>query len=249
MEEPAITPTASMAAKSTILPDVEASKLAPVAKGDKHLWGIYIFLCFISVIELYSASSREVTSAGMGVYGTIIRHASMLFAGFGLIYLLQRTHYRKLLLWIPIFAILSVVMMLYTTFWGEYINGARRSFRLVFISIQPSEFVGGYKQRLTIGDVNIYARFEGIGVFSGKRVLGCAVLRHLVLYGCEGLLQFSSRGGASYIQHKGRGAEKQIALSGGYCRGSPDGNPPRDRNFQVQHILQLSVRNNVLKAH
>ncbi len=141
MEEPAITPTASMAAKSTILPDVEASKLAPVAKGDKHLWGIYIFLCFISVIELYSASSREVTSAGMGVYGTIIRHASMLFAGFGLIYLLQRTHYRKLLLWIPIFAILSVVMMLYTTFWGEYINGARRSFRLVFISIQPSEFL------------------------------------------------------------------------------------------------------------
>ena len=52
------------------LPLEQTDKYAPVAKGDKHIWGIYIFLIIISVIELYSASSREVATAGMGVYGT-----------------------------------------------------------------------------------------------------------------------------------------------------------------------------------
>lgn len=139
MEEPAITPATETT--TTVLPNVGASKLAPVAKGDKHLWGIYIFLCFISVIELYSASSREVVSAGLGVYGTVVRHAMFLLIGFGIICLLQRTHYRKILMVIPLIALASVAMMLYTTFFGEYINGARRSFRFFFISIQPSEFL------------------------------------------------------------------------------------------------------------
>ncbi len=116
-------------------------RLAPVAKGDKHIWGIYIFLILISVIELYSASSREVASAGMGVYGTIVRHALMLLAGFGIIYGLQRTHYRTILRWIPSFALLSVAMMIYTIFFGSDINGARRSFNLLFFSIQPAEFL------------------------------------------------------------------------------------------------------------
>lgn len=116
-------------------------RFSPVAKGDKHLWGIYILLVIISVVELYSASSREVAEAGMGVYGTIVRHASMLLAGFGIIYFLQRTPYQKFPKWILVFTLLSVIMMVYTIFFGEYINGARRSFHFIFISIQPSEFL------------------------------------------------------------------------------------------------------------
>ncbi len=113
----------------------------PVAKGDKHIWGIYIFLVIISIIELYSASSREVSGVGIGVFTPIIRHGSMLIAGLFIIHFLQRTHYRKILKWIPWFALLSVIMMIYTMFFGEEINGARRSFRLLFFSIQPSEFL------------------------------------------------------------------------------------------------------------
>ncbi len=119
----------------------QTDKYAPVAKGDKHIWGIYIFLIIISVIELYSASSREVAKAGMGVYGTIVRHGLMLLAGFFIIYYLQRIHYRKILKYIIPFTALSVIMMLYTMAAGEVINGARRSFSIGFISIQPSEFL------------------------------------------------------------------------------------------------------------
>ena len=123
------------------LPLEQTDKYAPVAKGDKHIWGIYIFLIIISVIELYSASSREVATAGMGVYGTIVRHGLMLLAGFVIIYYLQRTHYRTILKFVVPFTFISFCMMFYTMLCGEVINGARRSFSIGFISIQPSEFL------------------------------------------------------------------------------------------------------------
>lgn len=135
-----IEPTTSYA-PATPIDREEADRYAPVAKGDKHIWGIYIFLIIISVIELYSASSREVASAGMGVYGTIVRHAIQLFIGFGIIYYLQRTHYRKILKFVVPFAMLSVGLMLYTLVAGEVVNGARRNFHLLSLSIQPSELL------------------------------------------------------------------------------------------------------------
>ena len=48
-------------------------------RADKHIWGIYIALCIISIVELYSASSREIAySTTMGVYEPIVRHISTL---------------------------------------------------------------------------------------------------------------------------------------------------------------------------
>ena len=52
-------------------------------KGDKYIWGVYIFLIIVSVIELYSASSREVTASN--VLAPIMRHGFMLLLGFGVV--------------------------------------------------------------------------------------------------------------------------------------------------------------------
>ena len=112
-----------------------------VARPDRHIWGIYIVLCILSVVELYSASSREVASSAIGVYGPLLRHGVMLLCGLGIILVLQRIHYRKFLMWIPLCALISVVMMLYVMLFGDVINGARRSFRLLGVSLQPSEFL------------------------------------------------------------------------------------------------------------
>lgn len=124
--------------------DTEAAKAAqPVAEyrheGDKSIWGIYGFLCLVSIIELYSASSREVASAG--VYGPILRHFLMLLAGFGIVWGLSRVHYKYFfgLAWLV--AIFSIGSMLYVSMFGEIVNGARRHFSLMGITIQPSEFI------------------------------------------------------------------------------------------------------------
>lgn len=113
----------------------------PKLKADKHIWGLYIALCIISIIELYSASSREVASSAMGVYGPIVRHCSMLFVGLILMLALQRIHYKWFIPLIPLFAIASALMMVYVMFFGDIINGARRSFSLFGVMIQPAEFL------------------------------------------------------------------------------------------------------------
>lgn len=107
--------------------------------GDKSIWGIFIALCLISIIELYSASSREVATAG--IYGPILRHMAMLAAGVGIVWSLEKIHYKRFFGFAYLFSFISFVMMIYVMFFGDIINGARRSFTLCGVSIQPSEFL------------------------------------------------------------------------------------------------------------
>ncbi len=111
----------------------------PQRQADKHIWAIYITLCIISIIELYSASSREVASAG--VYGPILRHFFTLFLGFLLVVGIQRISYKWFIPLTPLFALVSVALMVYVMFFGDIVNGARRSFNLIFVAIQPAEFI------------------------------------------------------------------------------------------------------------
>ena len=51
-------------------PTADTPKM-PLPKADKYIWAIYIAILVISVIELYSASSREVTATN--VFGPLLR--------------------------------------------------------------------------------------------------------------------------------------------------------------------------------
>ncbi len=107
--------------------------------GDKYIWGVYIALCLVSIIELYSASSREVASAG--VYGPIVRHLSMLLAGFGIVWTLEKVHYKWFFALAYVFVGFSVLLMVYITFFGDIINGARRSVSIGPLALQGAEFI------------------------------------------------------------------------------------------------------------
>jgi len=120
--------------------DVTAKPKA-LAKADKHIWGIFIALCIISVIELYSASSREVASSSLGVIGPIVRHLFMLGLGVGITWILSRRHYSDFALFTIVFSALSAAAMIYVMFNGNYVNGARRSFSLLGLGIYPAEMV------------------------------------------------------------------------------------------------------------
>lgn len=117
------------------------AKPQAVAKADKHIWGIFIALCLVSVIELYSASSREIASSSLGVMGPIIRHLVMLLGGCGLVWYFSRRHYSYYIPFSIGFAILSVAMMAYVLFFGDIVNGARRSLTILGIGIYPAEMV------------------------------------------------------------------------------------------------------------
>ena len=108
-------------------------------KSDPYLWGIYIMLLMISVVELFSASSSEVS--GANVYMPLIRHGIFLVIGLGIVLLFQKTHYGYFsrLAWFC--AILSLGLLLLSNFFGVEINGAQRAIKIGGFTIQPPEIV------------------------------------------------------------------------------------------------------------
>ena len=110
--------------------------------GDPWIWGIYLTLVVFSIVESYSASSRDV--AMLGVYEPIIKQVSYLLIGAVFLVGLSRVNYNnKLLLMvlIPLLWIFTMVALIYVLVAGEVVNGAQRSFTIPIInlSVQPSE--------------------------------------------------------------------------------------------------------------
>lgn len=108
-------------------------------KPDSHIWGIYIMLLIVAVIELFSASSSEV-SAG-NVYMPLIRHGIFLLIGLGLVLMLQNTHYGYFSRFAWFAAIVSLGLLIFSNFFGVEINGAQRAIRIAGFTIQPPEIV------------------------------------------------------------------------------------------------------------
>lgn len=106
-------------------------------RSDPYIWGIIIILYIVSVVEVYSAISREIT--GGDVYSPIIKHALLLFSGFLITYATSRVHYK----WFKVMAYLmipaTIVLLVSILLWGDTLNGAKRTISVLGISLQGSE--------------------------------------------------------------------------------------------------------------
>ena len=106
-------------------------------RSDPYIWGIIIILYIVSVVEVYSAISREIT--GGDVYTPIIKHVLLLFSGFLITYVTSRVHYK----WFKVMAYLmipaAIVLLVCIIFWGDMLNGAKRTITVWGVSLQGSE--------------------------------------------------------------------------------------------------------------
>lgn len=112
-----------------------ASKLF---KGDRVIWVIFMFLCLISVVEVFSATST-IAYKNANHWAPIVRHATFLLGGFVLVLLLHNVPCR----FFPIFILLlpvSVLMLVATPFVGINANDAHRWLEVMGVQFQPSEF-------------------------------------------------------------------------------------------------------------
>ncbi len=126
-------PSAKSPNRSAAVPAVKRSR------PDPYIWGIYIMFLLISVVELFSASSTEVSASN--VYSPLIRHSIFLALGLGVVLWLQNTHYILMRRFAWIFAILSLGLLVMSTVAGVEINGAQRAIRVAGMTIQPAEIV------------------------------------------------------------------------------------------------------------
>lgn len=108
-----------------------------IFKGDKVIWVVFILLCVISLVEIFSATSTIVYRQ-QNMWGPILRHAMFLIGGVGVILLIHNIPYRYFssLIFVLIGA---VVLLILTPFIGVSINGADRWISFMGFTIQPSE--------------------------------------------------------------------------------------------------------------
>lgn len=151
----------------------------PLPKVDKYILAIYIALLVISVIELYSASSREVQASN--VFGPLIRHGRLLLLGAVLTFGIAKMHYKFLIGLTPLFVVISVVLAFYVLFKGDIINGVRRSTTILGIPIQPAELL---KLAVVMLIALVMSKMQE---HRGVKTAGAAICAAFVLL-CGGLL-------------------------------------------------------------
>lgn len=124
---------------------LNSSATAPISdeavkpRTDWYIWGSYMVLLVVSVVELFSASSQEVRVDD--IYGPILRHAMFLGIGLLLMLIIQRVHFVKLYYLIPLYVAVSIVLMVLVLFAGTNINGVRRAITVAGMTILPAEFL------------------------------------------------------------------------------------------------------------
>lgn len=112
-----------------------ASKLF---KGDRVIWIIFMFLCLISAVEVFSATST-LAYQNANHWAPIGRHASFLVGGVVAVLIMHHIPCHIFRAGIILFPI-SLVMLIVTPFIGISANDAHRWLSVFGIPLQPSEF-------------------------------------------------------------------------------------------------------------
>ena len=116
--------------------------LKNIFKGDKVIWIIFLCLCLISIIEVFSAASTLTYKSG-DHWGPITQHSIILMIGAIVVVLMHNIPYK----WFQVFPVflypLSVVLLAFFTLMGvitgDRVNGAARWMSFMGLQFQPSE--------------------------------------------------------------------------------------------------------------
>ena len=106
--------------------------------GDRTIWAMVFVLCAISLIEVFSASSR-LTFGKSSFLAPIISHTMHLAIGLAGMWLVHLLHYKWYRLFPILLVPLSVVLLGYLSIQSRGSAGAERWINLGFFQLQPSE--------------------------------------------------------------------------------------------------------------
>lgn len=127
-----------------------------IFKGDKVIWIIFLFLCLISIVEVFSAASTLTYKSG-DHWGPITQHSVILMVGAFIVVLVHNIpckYFRVL----PFFLLpVSCILLLVVMVMGNYVNGAARWMSFAGVQFQPSEFA---KMAVIIVTAFILSRFQ-----------------------------------------------------------------------------------------
>ena len=164
-------------------------------KGDKGVWMIYFFLCMISLVEVYSASSR-LTFEGGHHWAPMVSQAGFLVLGLIIILLVHRIPCKWFMLFPFVLLPVVILLLFYTAVFGggSTVNEANRWVEFLGIRFQPSELA---KADLLMTAAMVLAKTQTekeewvrgrkrkvVGAIKGKRYLAFAIVGGASLLVC-----------------------------------------------------------------
>jgi len=118
-------------------------KIGNLFKGDKVIWMVFFFLCMISIVEVFSASSG-LTYKSQNYVGPIAYHTFTIFVGVVVAIVTLNIPCRYFKLMTPfLLAISGLLLLIVLLGGGESTNDASRWIRIGPFTIQPSEIAKG----------------------------------------------------------------------------------------------------------
>ena len=152
-----------------------------IFKGDKVIWMVFFFLCIISIIEVYSASS-QLTYKNGSYLSPVLKHIGILLMGiFCMVVTLNiKCKYFKIVT--PFLLIISVLMLIWVLFAGQSTNGAARWVGILGMKFQPSEIAKGALVLATAQILSAMQTEKGADQHAFKYILVvCAFIIPLIL--------------------------------------------------------------------
>ena len=150
-------------------------KIGNIFKGDKVIWMVFFFLCMISIVEVFSASSN-LTYKSQNYIGPIAFHTVTIIIGAIVAVVTLNIPCRYFKLMTPFLLIISGFTLLWVLVGGESINGANRVISLPGgITFQPSEIAKGTMVLITAQILSAMQREEGADKKAFKYILWIVV--------------------------------------------------------------------------
>ena len=117
-------------------------RISNIFKGDKVIWMVFFFLCMISIVEVFSASSN-LTYKSNNFIMPIIKHSGTIIFGVVVAIITLNIPCRYFKLMTPMALAISFITLLWVLVAGQNINGAQRVIEIPGFTFQPSEIAKG----------------------------------------------------------------------------------------------------------
>ncbi len=149
-------------------------------KGDKVIWAVFFVICAISWVEVFSATSRQISDSG-SYWHPIIKHTGFLALGIMFVCIIQNfklRHLKKITKYVYWGGLIGLI-------WAQFspkINGSARWINVFgLFTIQPMEFAKMGLIMVTAEILNKFQDEDGTRKEALKEILKYAILPILII--------------------------------------------------------------------
>ncbi|MEM6725610.1 MAG: FtsW/RodA/SpoVE family cell cycle protein [Bacteroidota bacterium] len=112
------------------------TKISSQFRGDRSIWLVVVLLSLFSLLAVFSTTAAlAYREKGGDTSFFVMKHMMLLVAGFGLMYICYLIHYMRYSKFSPMLLVVTVLLLIYTFFFGTTLNDATRWITIPFVGV------------------------------------------------------------------------------------------------------------------